>query len=153
MPSPGDLLAANYQWQLGDSGTLYGHGSHSTWIEYGKSVDGLGSPDAKTQDVTFNFGDGSYANPDYLGMRLITIPAMVRAPGDPNTAMIEALSLGGVWAPVAADVSLAFQTPGPVQFYVMGRPRGAKMDTTHIDLGVIYMLLRFDCPDPTINLL
>jgi hypothetical protein len=153
MPSPGDLLALSYQWQLADSGTLYGAGSHSTHLEYGKTIGGLGGPTAKTQDVPFNFGDGSYANPDHLTMRVITIPAVVRAPGNPNTAMVEALSLGGVWAPVATDVSLAFQFPGPLKFYLMGRPREAVMDTTDVDKGAVYLLLRFDCPDPTINLL
>jgi hypothetical protein len=149
MPSPGDLLTLDYQWQLSES--LFGAGVSGTHLEYGKSIAGLGGPTAKTQDVVYNFGDGSYANPDHLQMRVITIPAMVRAPGDPYTAISTAVLLGQEWAPVAADVPLAFQFPGPYKFYVMGRPREAVMDTTDLTKGAVYMLLRFDCPDPTIT--
>lgn len=149
MPSPGDMLTLDYQWQLHT--TLYGLGNGSAWIEYPQSVDGLGGPDAKTQDVTYNFGPGSYANPDYLDMRLITIPCILRS----SSASTLGTALSGLttnWAPRSTDTDLAFQLPG-IKFYVMGRPRGAKADMSRIREKAIRVLLRFDCPDPTITYL
>src|SRR5438552_18049916 len=108
MPA-GDMLAADYQWQIGS--TLYGAGSNSLHWQYGKTVEGLGVPDAKTHDVVWNLKDGSYANPDYTSMRLVTIPSMVRSTS--ATAAVAAFkAIRLVWVPQAADVALAFQLPG-----------------------------------------
>lgn len=150
MTSPGDLLAANYQWQLHE--TLYGAGSNSLHWQYGKTIEGLGVPDAKTQDIVYNLKDGSYANPDYLSVRQILIPAMVRATTE-TAAMTALKALTLAWVSMTTDTDLAFQLPGWGKFYVNGRPRGAKVDLTNERQGVVWVMLRFDCPNPTITYL
>lgn len=149
MPSPGDLLTTNGHFQLGT--TLYGLGSNGVSIDNSTTIDGLGVPDAKTQDVVLNYTDGSYANPDYLTMRLITIPIVMRGLSATIMASFKALTLA--WVPQIADIDLAFQLPGWNKFYVLGRPRGAKADLQLMNRGAIRVLLRFDCPNPTITYL
>lgn len=150
MPSPGDLLTKNFQWQLHE--TLYGCGSGSSSLEYGKTIEGLGVPQAKTQDVDFNLKDGSYANPDYLPIRVITIPAILRASTE-SAVMTAFKALTLDWTPRTADTDLAMQWPGWGKFYVMGRPRGATADLTRARAGIVRVLLRFDAPTPTITYL
>jgi hypothetical protein len=134
----------DYQFQLGD--TLYGTGINSVSMQ---GVDGLGDPDVKTQDVVWNFRDGSYANPDYNSVRVITIEAIIRAtPIDAMTAL-ENLTLD--WVEQPADILLALQLPGWGVFSVLGRPRGVKADITHVRFGIIHVLLRFDCLNPELT--
>jgi hypothetical protein len=149
--SAGDQLTTDYQFQLHT--TLYGRGTNGVWIEMGKSVEGLGVPDVKTQDVEYARQDGSYANPDYLQVRQITIPCVMRITSTVAAVMTNLKALTLAWVPVAADTDLAFQLPGWNKFYVNGRPRGAKVDLTDVQFGAVRVLLRFDCPDPTINYL
>lgn len=147
----GDLLTLDYQWQLVD--TLFGRGAGDTWLQQmGQSIEGLGAPDVKTQDVPYAGRDGSAGNPDFNDVRLITIPAMIRSatPEDATTAFA---ALQSAWAPVAADVDLTFQLPGPVKPEVHGRPRGFTEDFSLVYRGVIKVLLRFDCLDPTLTYL
>lgn len=146
-----DLLTRDYQWQL--EGTLYGCGSNGVSLENGKSIDGLGVPDTKTQDVEYFGRDGVKPNPDYAQLRVITIPAIIRI-GAAN-ATIAAVwtsydNLLTAWAPVTASVHLAFQLPGFGKFHVNGRPRGVKGDLSLGNRGVIHALLRFDAVDPTL---
>jgi hypothetical protein len=145
----GDLLTADYQFQLHN--TLYGRGNNGVYLESGKNpIDGLGVPDAKIQDVEFWGRDGSYANPDYLSLRLITITAMVKG-ATASAGMTSLKSLTQSWIPLTADTDLAFQLPGWGKFYVNGRPRGLKSDLTLMHRGIVRVLLRFDCPTPTIT--
>jgi hypothetical protein len=146
--SNGNLLTADFQFQLHN--TLYGRGNGGVYLEAHKNaIEGLGVPDAKSQDVAYTRADGSYANPDYLTMRLITISALVKGP-DATTMMGSYKSLTQAWVPQTADTDLAFQLPG-FKFYVNGRPRGLKADITNMRYGVVSVLLRFDCPDPTMT--
>ncbi len=141
----GGSLSADYQFQLND--TLYGTGNNSISMQ---GIDGLGTPDAKTQDVTWNFRDGAFANPDYISVRVITIEAVIRA-GTAIDALTALENLTLDWVEQPADVPLAFQLPGWGVFSVMGRPRGVKADITHARFGVIHVLLRFDCPNPELT--
>jgi hypothetical protein len=147
----GDLLTADYQFQLHN--TLYGRGNNGVYLENGKNpIEGLGVPEAKIQDVEYWGRDGSYANPDYLQLRLITISAMVK--GTSIASMMTSFkSLTQSWIPLTADTDLAFQLPGWNKFMVNGRPRGLKADLTNANRGVVRVLMRFDCPDPTITYL
>lgn len=146
----GDLLTADFQFQLHN--TLYGRGNGGVYLEYGQTIEGLGVPDAKTQDVNFTGRDGAYANPDYMSVRLITIPILVKGTTE-SAAMTSLKALSLAWIPYGADTDLAFQLPGWGKFMVNGRPRGAKFDLTRLRGGVIHALLRFDCPTPTITYL
>lgn len=146
----GDMLTTDYQWQLHN--TLYGAGSGNAHLEFGQSIGGLGVPDAKTQDVVWNLKSGSYANPDYLPMRVLTIPALIRSTSA-SAVMTSLKALQLDWIPVVADTDLAFQLPGWGKFMVNGRPRGATFDFSARSTQVAHVLLRFDCPDPTITYL
>ncbi len=143
----GDMLAADYEFQLHN--TLYGRENNGVSIQYGEQVEGVDVPEPKTQDVPFSHSAGVYANPDYADIRVITIPAICRN-GSAATVMANYKLLVAAWAPVTADTDLGIQLPG-MKFYVLGRPRGAKADLSQMNLGVVRVLLRFDCPDPTLN--
>lgn len=147
--SNGDLITLDYQFQLHN--TLYGRGQNGVYLD-NKTIEGFGIPDAKTQDVNFTGRDGSYGNPDYVSVRQITIPAMVKATTE-ATAMTSLKALSLIWVPQTADTDLAFKLPGWGKFYVNGRPRGAKFDLALERRGVIRVLLRFDALDPTITYL
>lgn len=144
----GNLLTKDYQWQLGD--TLYGCGSNGLSLDMTDSnglVGLLGVPDAKTQDVVYNFRDGSYPNPDYLQPRVIMIPGIIRE----TTAALaynDLNALQAAWQPLSASIDLSFQLPGIGKFKVDGRPRGLKEDLTHSRFGIIRVLLRFDALVP-----
>lgn len=144
-----DLLTLDYQWQL--EGTLYGCGSNGVSLQDGQSIDGLGVPDTKTQDVEYFGRDGVKPNPDYQQLRVVTIPAIIRiGTANANVAAVwtSYTNLCNAWVPVAASVSLAFQLPGFGKFHLNGRPRGVKGDLSRGNRGVIHALLRFDAVDP-----
>ncbi len=147
---PGDMLTADYQFQLVE--TLYGTGNGGVRLDVATPIDGLGVPDAKTQDVVFNSKDGSYANPDYLTVRLLSIPVILRGTS-PSAVMTSFKALTLAWVPVSADVALAFQLPGWGKFYVNGRPRGIKTDLKLMNRSAVRAILRFDCPNPAITYL
>lgn len=145
MPA-GDALAADNQWQIDT--VLLGSGNGGVWLQYGQTIEGLGTPDTKTADTPLYGRDGAHAGTDFYEVRIVTIPAMLR--GTAATVMTNLRALTETtWAKRAADVSLAFQIAGE-QFYVNGRPRGAKTDLTNIKFGLALALLRFDALDPTI---
>lgn len=143
----GNLITLDYQWQLHD--TLYGCGANGVSLDNGKSIDGLGVPDAKTQDVEYFGRDGSKPNPDYLMPRVVTIPAIIKG-GTVSTVWTNFMALTVDWVPRTASTELAFQLPGFGKFKINGRPRGAKADLALGNRGVIRVLLRFDALDPTI---
>lgn len=144
----GDLLTDDWQFEL--YAVLYGRGTDVLIDDPG--VDGLGSPDAKTQDVDLDNADGVFGGPDYLQLRVVTIPVLIAVPSDPAAAMTDLADLRDAWAPVTDDIPLAIQLPGG-KFIVNGRPRSLKPDLTEMSSGMIRALLRFDCPDPTITYL
>lgn len=151
--SNGNLLTNDYQFQLHN--TLYGTGNQGVSIEYKQTIDGLGNPDAKSQDVIYAGQDGAYANPDYASVRTITIPTILVTTASVTKAQVltNFKNLQLAWAPVTTDTDLAFQLTGGLKFYVNGRPRGSKADLSLMSNGIIRVLLRFDCPDPTITYL
>jgi hypothetical protein len=148
-----DLLTANYQWQLDT--TLYGTGNGGVSLDgTAQGIEGLGVPDTKTQDVEYFGKDGVKPNPDYLQIRIITIPAIFKVGnGNANIAAVWSSheSLCTVWAPVTASVYLAFQLPGYGKIHFNGRPRGVKSDLSKAQFGVIRALLRFDAVDSAIH--
>ena len=144
----GDSITKDFQWQLHD--TLYGCGANGFHLEYGKTIDGLCVPDAKSQDVDFAAHDGIYANPDFVSVRQIVIPAIIKSPTE-SQAMSNLKAFTLIWVPKTTDTDLAIRLPGWGLFEVHGRPRGAKVDLTLERQGVVRVLLRFDCPDPTIT--
>jgi hypothetical protein len=147
----GDLLNGDFEFQLHN--TLYGRGNGGVYLQSNKNaVDGIGIPTPKTQDVKYWGRDGSYGNPDYNDVRIITITGFVRdKTGSVATAVTNYKNLLSAWAPINADTDLAFQLGGALKFYVNGRPRGITTDMTNIRAAVIWVLLRFDCLNPTIT--
>lgn len=148
MPN-GDAIAKDFQFQIAD--TVYGTGEGGVWLD---GVDQfpagiLDAPDAKTQDVVLNGMDGSYANPDYVGVRVLKIPVVLK--GAEATIVSDLFALLGVWVPQTADIDLWFQWPGIGKFGFNGRPRGVVTDLKLQRRGAIRALLRFDCPDPTVQ--
>lgn len=143
----GSALTADYQFQLHDN--LYGRGQQGVSLDAAHPIEGLGVPDAKSQDVVKNYFDGSFGNADYAGVRVVTIPVVLR--GGPTTAMGNLKALTLAWIPVATNTDLYFQLPGWGKFGMMGRPRGIKADLTLMRFGAVHALLRFDALDPTIT--
>lgn len=144
----GDLLAADWEFQLHN--TLYGRANGGVSIDATAAapIEGLGVPDAKTQDVESFGQDGVYANPDYNQLRVITLSIIIRSTASAASTTLTALN--SAWQPVTTDTDLGIRLPG-YKFYVNGRPRGLKPDLKLHKFGVIRALLRFDCPDPTIH--
>lgn len=136
-------LLLPYQFIL--DGDVFGAGT--TVHVDAKGIEGLGVPDAKTQDVVWAYRDGAYGNPDYTALRLITIPAIIRAATE-TAALTELKTLETAWAPRAADTTLTMTFPSWGSVTATGRPRGLKADLTRARRGVIHVLLRFDCLDP-----
>lgn len=144
----GDNITQDYQFQLHDS-IAFGCGGGGISLDLSAPIEGLGVPDTKTQDVVYNFRDGSYPNPDYLKPRVVTLGCMIRQSSAAD-AMNDLDAFNAVWVPFAASTELAFQLPGWGLKKVNGRPRGAKADLTLMRYGVIRFLARFDALDPTI---
>ena len=109
-------------------------------------IDGLGTPVAKTQDVVYNFGDGSYGNPDHIGPRVILIPFNINDTSDTN-AWADLALLAAVWAPVAADVQIDIILASATWSY-MGRPRSLEAHTQYAQQGVITAIGEFHALNP-----
>lgn len=149
--SNGNLLAADWEFQLHN--TLYGRATNGVSLDATASppVDGLGVPDTKSQDVESFGQSGAYPNPDYSLPRVITLAVIIRSTA--STAGTTLVALNTAWQPVTSDTDLGIQLPG-YKFYVNGRPRGLKPDMKLHKFGVIRALLRFDCVlDPSIHAL
>lgn len=149
MAGDGANITLDYQFQIGDS-IAFGCGSGGIHLDMQHPIEGLlGVPDTKTQDVVYNFRDGSYPNPDYLQPRVVTIPCLTRTNG--ITDALSALAgIVDVWQPLDASVELAFKLPSHGLFKINGRPRGLKEDLALARFGCIRMLLRFDALSPTL---
>lgn len=149
MAGDGDSITKDYQFQIHTS-IAYGCGGGDVHLDYRQPIDGLGVPDTKTQDVVYNFRNGSYANPDYLQGRVLTIPCFIKS-ASPGAALNALDALSADWQPLAESTELAFQLPGWGLKKVNGRPRGLKADIGLLRSGVIHVLLRFDAvTNPTI---
>ena len=147
MPA-GDLVIADYTFELRT--TLMGDGTNYQLGPLGERVDGLFDvPQAKSADVELHHEDGAYGSPDYVGVRVITIPFYLE--GTPSDVGGWAKTLHTVWAPSTTDIPLYFQWPGFGKGYVNGRPRSLRVDARFSHFGQITAQAMFVALDPTIT--
>lgn len=148
MPA-GDLISADYQAEL--NGLLMGTG---TEIQFGEgAIGGLGVPQVKTSDSPYDGQDGSAGAPDFLDVRVVTLPLLVvPASRDPGDAGLLWTGIELAWAPArdGVNVELHFQLPGWGHLFLIGRARGATLDASDLKSGVLEALCRFDALDPTL---
>lgn len=147
MPA-GDLVVAD--WTIELRSTLMGDGTNYELGPSGEErIVGLGVPVPKTADVDLLHDDGAYGSPDYQGVRVISIPFLLR--GTPAQAMGYLKDLHTVWAPSTTDLPLYIQLPGFGKFYVNGRPRGLLENTRWAHFGEVTAEATFVALDPTIT--
>lgn len=145
--SAGDLIVADFQVELRAS--LFGA---TTGIDIDVAgIKGLGTPAPKTSDSSYDGQDGSAAAPDFLDIRVITIPLVVTAVGDAGTGMSGLDVINDAWAPArdGVDQELHLQLPGIGHVFFIGRPRGVDDDLALLPKGsIVRALTRFDAIDP-----
>lgn len=144
MPA-GDLVVSDYQFEIRT--TLLGYGTSYEMERPGPQ--GLGNK-VKEKDVDLRHDDGSYAGPDRLDSRLLTIPIEIAGTASAAGAAFKTLN-DTIWAHSTTDLQLHMQLPGFGKFYVYGRPRGVLEDMTNADFGIIRCQLFFKVNDPTIT--
>jgi len=138
MPA-GDLLTGDHQVEI--RGTLTGRGT--PWLLAFEGVGGLGVPPAKTHDMDLGHAAGAYFGRDYGGVRILTVPYIMRGP----TATVGAsfLNLRVLWAVSEIDIPLHMQLAGLGKLAFVGRPRGLAEDLTQLNVGVARALGTFAC--------
>ena len=144
MPA-GDLLNGNNQVEIRD--TLTGFGT--SWLLAFEGVGGLGVPQPKTGDTDLGHAAGAYFGRDYAGVRILTVPYVIRAPKATVGSLFRTLC--GLWAPSETNLPLHLQLPGGIgHISVNGRPRGLAEDMSNLNVGLVRALATFVCGDPTI---
>lgn len=103
------------------AGTVYGIGPRPA------SIEGLGNPPPKTNDLELAHADGSYSGTDVRGIRVITVPLVIRQTSA-NNVMESLATLKTAWDVANADIALYFQLPYWGNFHAMGRPRGLEVN-------------------------
>lgn len=148
MPA-GDLIAADYQIELRlllmGASTVYGIGPTPA------SIEGLGLTQPKTNDLDLAHQDGAYGGHDKRGIRVITIPIVIRHTSAAN-AMNALTTLETAWDVSTTDIPLYLRLPGWGKFHVNGRPRGlsAEIPTELRQKASIKCLATFVANTPTI---
>lgn len=121
-----------------------------------ESVDGLGMPDIKAQDLDFQGMHGAVGGKDYLAVRTIGVPILIYRKEDPQAAMEAARTLKTAWQPANSGNNTEVLTigssgfgpaSGDTTFY--GRPRGGiELDLEQHHAGLIRAYASFACLDP-----
>lgn len=155
MPA-GDLLSGDHQVELRAVlfGVVAGDGGFGFSIDEA-GIDGLGVPPTKTADTPLDGQDGSFGAPDFLDVRVLTIPINISGV-DEGDVMDGLAILNEAWLPASdgVDLELHMQLPGWGHIKVLGRPRGATPGSyVEVGAGWLPVLCRFDCLDPTITVL
>lgn len=131
--------------------TVFGTGTPYTFDVDG--IKGLFTPESKANQSQVDGRDGVYAGPEFLGVRIITIP-LVLLGSSPGDAIGGFLGLGTLWQPGRAgvDSELVFDLPGldtPIGLF--GRPNGGAEDVTQMKNSTLKVLLRFDANNPNFH--
>lgn len=113
-------------------------------------IGGLGSPTVKTADTQFDGRDGSFGAPDFLDIRVITIPLIIlgESPEDATSLLDD---LNDAFAPCrdGVDITLELTLPGwGTARAWTGRPRGVDVDSASLKNSTLRALCRFDALDP-----
>lgn len=112
-------------------------------------ISGLGVPQTKSADTSYDGRDGVFAAPDYLDVAPITIPLILNgADTDAALALLDALNTA--WAPArdGVDLELGIAVGTGWSKIYLGRPRGVEADLTEVGNGVILALCHFDATTP-----
>lgn len=130
------------------NGLVMGDGTDYPIDEPG--ISGLGVPTTKTADTVFDGRDGSFAAPDFLDVRVITIPLII-AGADADAAFSLLADANDAWAPARDGVDLELEMTLPVWGDVafLGRPRGMDVDLSLVGDGIAKALCRFDATAPS----
>jgi hypothetical protein len=112
-------------------------------------IEGLGVPDTKTADTSYDGRDGVFAAPDYLEVRALTIPLVLNG-ADAAAAFNLLADINGAWAPAedGVDLELALTLPSWGDVILIGRPRGVEVDLAEVGDGIILALCHFDGTNP-----
>lgn len=112
-------------------------------------ISGLGVPPTKTADTVLDQRDGSSGAPDWLDVRVLTIPLIILGT-DQDDAFNLLAALNTAWLPTndGVDLDLALTLPGWGDVVLVGRPRGVDVDATAAGDGTILALCRFDGLQP-----
>ena len=145
MPA-GDLVTADYQLEL--RSLLTGAGTSYPLGEEG--VGGLGEPEAKSHDTMLGHAPGSYLGRDYAGVRIITVPYLVKGTTPANTGTLFG-NLRTAWATSETNLPLHLGLPGFGKLSVQGRPRGLFCDMSQQKHSLIRAMATFVCGDPTLT--
>lgn len=135
-----------------DATIVLGALTMGTGTPYAIDVDGiagLGVPDTKTADTVFDGRDGAFAAPDFLSVRVVTIPIVILG-SSPDDAFDGLAALNTAWGPArdGVDLTLVLTLPGWGTVNLIGRPRGVVADTKEMKNSTIRALCRFDGMDP-----
>lgn len=116
-----------------------------------QSIDGFGTEDVRTTDVSRPYSHGEFYGLDFLPGRTLTISAIIRGVSPTDVvANIDALLV--VWQPISADTStvnvLTYKFPGQTMRQFNGRPRRAPIDTSRIIGNNAPVVLEYKAADP-----
>lgn len=126
-------------------------GTGTDYIIEEPGITGLGTPDTKTADSVLGARDGSFGAPDFLDVRVITIPILILG-ADAADAFDKLDALNAAWEPCrdGVDIDLDLSLPGR-DVTLVGRPRGVVDDCSEMGQGTIRALCRFDGLDPNFH--
>lgn len=139
----------DFQYDIG--GVLIGAGTAVNVI----SVEGLGRPPVRDNDVDQPSADGQFAGPDYWAARQIQVDAAIKTPGDPGACHDMVAALQAVTD--AASVRLVGGQGLPLRIKRPGRPvkqltvraRKLDLDDSRIIHGYAPIDLEMYAHDPT----
>lgn len=140
-------LTANSQFEI--RSTDFGAGTNDLWMDKQRVTGLLGNPAPKSSDVDLWGQAGAAGNPEYDGVRLVTITAKIVSSSQAN-ALTALNALRTAWASSTTDITLTVQLGG-VKYQVSGRPRGFTDDLSQLDLSIVHVLLRFDALNPAVT--
>jgi hypothetical protein len=140
-------LTANSQFEIRSAD--FGAGTNDLWMDKNRVTGLLGVPAPKSSDVDLWGQAGAEGNPEYAGVRLVTITAKIVSSSQAN-ALSALATLRTAWASSTTDIPLTVQLGG-VKYQVTGRPRGFTDDFSEFDISIIHVVLRFDALNPTLS--
>ncbi|WP_372407401.1 hypothetical protein [Streptomyces luteireticuli] len=122
------------------------------------NIDGIGSPEMRTQDVEDPAGDGAFPGTDRYGPRTLRIEAGIRTPGRPAAALDllaqleQAVDTPAVRTTPGETAVLRIRWPGRETRRLYGRLRRVEAtSTSHVLSGWIPLDIQFVALDPTFH--
>lgn len=116
-----------------------------------QSIDGFGTADMRTTDVSRPRDHGEFYGLDFLPGRTLAITAIIRGVS-PSDVVANIDALLAVWQPISADTSttspLSYKFPGQDARQFLGRPRRAPIDTHRIIGNNAPIVLEYHAADP-----